>query len=82
MLNLDGPTDVTHFALFFKTTLQLFLEMEKIDILSIIKLNTLESIFGIVCPMLKTTIKKYKTQNSLAGKSHMLNNPIPCLSMI
>ncbi|XP_014028796.2 caspase-8 isoform X1 [Salmo salar] len=49
------------------TTLQLFLEMEKIDILSIIKLNTLESIFGIVCPMLKTTIKKYKTQNSLAG---------------
>ncbi|KAM9448340.1 caspase-8-like isoform 1-T1 [Salvelinus alpinus] len=49
------------------TTLQLFLEMEKMDILSIIKLNTLESIFESVCPMLNTRIKKYKTQNSLAG---------------
>uniref|UniRef100_A0A4W5P3F9 Caspase-8 n=1 Tax=Hucho hucho TaxID=62062 RepID=A0A4W5P3F9_9TELE len=49
------------------TTLQVFLEMEKMDILSITKLNTLESIFESVCPMLKTTIQKYKTQNSLPG---------------
>lgn len=62
MLNLDGPTDVTHFALFFKTTLQLFLEMEKVDILSVIKLNIVESMFGSVCPMLKTRINQFKTQ--------------------
>ncbi|XP_024269953.1 caspase-8 isoform X2 [Oncorhynchus tshawytscha] len=49
------------------TTLQLFLEMEKMDILSIIKLNTLESIIESVCPVLKKTIEKYKTQNSLSG---------------
>ncbi|XP_035605900.1 caspase-8 isoform X2 [Oncorhynchus keta] len=49
------------------TTLQLFLEMEKMDILSIVKLNTLESIIESVCPVLKKTIKKYKTQNSLSG---------------
>ncbi|XP_064800776.1 caspase-8-like [Oncorhynchus masou masou] len=49
------------------TTLQLFLEMEKMDILSIIKLNTLESIIESVCPVLKKTIKKYNTQNSLSG---------------
>ncbi|XP_041700205.1 caspase-8 [Coregonus clupeaformis] len=49
------------------TTLQVFLEMEKMDILSINKLNILESIFESVSPMLKTTINKYKTQYSLPG---------------
>nr|XP_046218955.1 caspase-8-like [Oncorhynchus gorbuscha] len=49
------------------TTLQLFLEMEKMDILSIVKLKTLERIIESVCPVLKQKIKKYKTQNSLSG---------------
>ncbi|KAM9484721.1 caspase-8-like isoform 3-T6 [Salvelinus alpinus] len=44
------------------TTLQVFLEMEKIDILSVIKLNIVESIFGSVCPMLKTRINQFKTR--------------------
>eukprot|EP00063_Salmo_salar_P046243 XP_014021078.1 PREDICTED: caspase-8-like isoform X3 [Salmo salar] len=44
------------------TTLQLFLEMEKVDILSVIKLNIVESMFGSVCPMLKTRINQFKTQ--------------------
>ncbi|XP_029557990.1 caspase-8 isoform X2 [Salmo trutta] len=44
------------------TTLQVFLEMEKVDILSVIKLNIVESMFGSVCPMLKTRINQFKTQ--------------------
>uniref|UniRef100_A0AAZ3SDZ4 Caspase-8 n=1 Tax=Oncorhynchus tshawytscha TaxID=74940 RepID=A0AAZ3SDZ4_ONCTS len=44
------------------TTLQVFLEMEKIDILSVIKLNIVESMFGSVCPMLKTRINQFKTK--------------------
>ncbi|XP_045067960.1 LOW QUALITY PROTEIN: caspase-8 [Coregonus clupeaformis] len=43
------------------STLQVFLEMEKVDILSVIKLNTVESMFGSVCPMLKTRINHFKT---------------------
>ncbi|XP_038869906.1 caspase-8-like [Salvelinus namaycush] len=46
------------------TTLQVFLEMEKIDILSVIKLNIVESIFGSVCPMLKTRINQFKTRQA------------------
>ncbi|XP_064832986.1 caspase-8-like isoform X3 [Oncorhynchus masou masou] len=47
------------------TTLQVFLEMEKIDMLSVINLNIVESMFGSVCPMLRTRINQFKTKQGL-----------------
>ncbi|XP_010893237.1 caspase-8 [Esox lucius] len=44
------------------TTLQVFLEMEKCDILSNHNLHTLTIILESVCPMLKTKIDNFQTQ--------------------
>ncbi|KAJ8012725.1 hypothetical protein DPEC_G00045870 [Dallia pectoralis] len=44
------------------TTLQVFLEMEKVAILSNCQLNTLENILQIVCPMLIKKINQYLSQ--------------------
>uniref|UniRef100_A0A3Q1GN01 Caspase-8 n=1 Tax=Acanthochromis polyacanthus TaxID=80966 RepID=A0A3Q1GN01_9TELE len=44
------------------TTLEVFLEMEHLDLITDTNLNTLENIFESVCPMLNREINRYKTQ--------------------
>ncbi|XP_028249388.1 caspase-8 isoform X2 [Parambassis ranga] len=45
------------------TTLEVFLEMEHTDMISSTHLNTLETIFESVCPMLNNTIAQFKAQH-------------------
>uniref|UniRef100_A0AAQ6AL43 Caspase-8 n=1 Tax=Amphiprion ocellaris TaxID=80972 RepID=A0AAQ6AL43_AMPOC len=44
------------------TTLEVFMEMEHLDVISDTNLDTLENIFQSVCPMLNGEIRRYKAQ--------------------
>lgn len=66
------------------TMLEVFLQMEKMDLLSDTDLNTLETIFQAVCPMLKAKIQRFKAlqvplTNIIAqeeGRPRSLTDPI------
>lgn len=55
-------------VIIFQTTLQLFLEMEHVDLLSETKLDLLQHIMEAVCPMLNDKINHFKEEQGKLWK--------------
>lgn len=81
-LNLNPASAVKHasyylpygnICLTFQTTLEVFLEMEHMDLISHTNLELLKSIIQEVCPMLTGKIDQFKAQHSKLQKILIAN---------
>lgn len=81
-LNLNRASAIKHasyylpygnICLIFQTTLEVFLEMEHMELISHTDLELLESIIQPVCPMLTEKINQFKAQHSKLQKILIAN---------
>lgn len=57
----------------FQTTLEVFLEMEHMDLINETNLDLLESIIQPVCPVLTEKILQFKTEYGKPWEIHIAN---------